>query len=105
MLAMKQIRHLAAVVAVMASPALAQSPAPDTKACNPGERLQQTDQGPKAPAATTGENLSDKLARTDGIICPPAANPDMRIPAPEAGKTPVIPPPGTPGGDQSVQPK
>jgi hypothetical protein len=29
----------------------------------------------------------------------------MQAPTPEAGKTPVIPPPGSPGGNPSVQPK
>ena len=58
---------------------------------------------------TTGqarEPLSDKLAKSDGVLCPPAGvDPEMRAPAPEAGKTPVIPPPGSPGGDPSVRPK
>jgi hypothetical protein len=104
---MKHVLTIAAAVSALAlsSAAFAQSPQPDPKACNPGERLQQTDQGLKAPASTTGENLSDKLARTDGVICPPNTGSDMRVPTPEAGKTPVIPPPGSPGGDQSVQPK
>ena len=110
---MKRIRIIAAAVSALALSSLvlsfwafAQSPQPDTKACNPGERLQQSESGPKAPASTTGENLSDKLARTDGVICPPAnAGVDMKVPAPETGKMPVIPPPGSPGGDQSVRPK
>ena len=104
---MKRFRTMAALTAVALSSGLAsaQSPAPDLKACSPGERLQQTESGPKAPAATTGENLSDKLARTDGVICPPDTGSDMRAPTPEAGKTPVIPPPGSPGGDQTVRPK
>jgi len=29
----------------------------------------------------------------------------MKAPTPEAGKTPVIPPPGSPGGNPNVQPK
>jgi hypothetical protein len=29
----------------------------------------------------------------------------MKAPTPDAGKTPVIPPPGGPGGDPKVQPK
>ena len=58
---------------------------------------------------TTGqarEPLGDKLARSDGVLCPPAGvDPEMRAPAPDAGKTPVIPPPGSPGGDQTLRPK
>jgi hypothetical protein len=29
----------------------------------------------------------------------------MRAPTPEGGNTPVIPPPGSPGGDPSIRPK
>ena len=60
----------------------------------------------KAPEAKAGEPLSDKLARTDGVICPPNVDPEIKAPTPQSGnKMPVIPPPGSPGGDQSVQPK
>ena len=52
------------------------------------------------------ETLSEKLDQTGGVICPPAnIDPAIKAPTPNAGKTPVIPPPGSPGGDQSVQPK
>ena len=75
----------------------------DPKGCAPSERL-QTDG--KAPEATAGETLSDKLARTDGVICPPNVDPEIKAPTPQSGnKMPVIPPPGSPGGDPSVQPK
>lgn len=50
--------------------------------------------------------LSDKLAQSKGVICPPAGvDPDIRVAPPAGGRLKVIPPPGTPGGDQSVQPK
>jgi hypothetical protein len=75
----------------------------DPKGCAPGERL-QTDG--KAPDSKAGEPLSDKLARTDGVICPPNVDPEIKAPTPEHGnKMPVIPPPGSPGGDPSIQPK
>lgn len=81
----------------------------DPKGCAPGERLQTPEPkpggSPTAPQTTTGENLSDKLARTDGVLCPPNVDPDIRQPAPGGGKTPVIPPPGSPGGDPGIQPK
>jgi hypothetical protein len=67
---------------------------------------------PQDPSTTgsTGSNkpLSEKLNETEGVIRPPENNtPDMRVPAPvpNPGTTPVIPPPGSPGGNQSVQPK
>jgi hypothetical protein len=58
---------------------------------------------------TTGqrtEPLGDKLARSDGVLCPPAGvDPEMRAPAPDIGNTPVIPPPGSRGGDPTIRPK
>ena len=51
-------------------------------------------------------NLSDRLAKSGGVICPPEhVDPEMKQPTPPGGAMPVIPPPGSPGGDQSVQPK
>jgi len=59
--------------------------------------------------STTGQAsdpLSDQLAKSDGVLCPPSdIDPQMRAPAPEAGNTPVIPPPGSPGGNPNVRPK
>jgi hypothetical protein len=81
-------------------------PAVDPKACAPGDRLKPGALNPAAPAATTGESLSEKLARTDGVICPPNVDPEIRAPAPDVGATtPVIPPPGGPGGDPTIRPK
>jgi hypothetical protein len=80
------------------------SAAVDPKACAPGERLPPPREG-SATTTGTGENLSDKLARTDGVICPPNVDPEIKLPTPDAGRTPVIPPPGSPGGDPTVQPK
>jgi hypothetical protein len=106
MMSRSAITLLATLLCV--GPALAQDrPAADHKACAPGDRLQPGERGPQAPggSATTGENLSDKLARTDGVICPPNVDPEIKAPTPEGGKMPVIPPPGAPGGDPSVRPK
>ncbi|MBN8963931.1 MAG: hypothetical protein J0H89_00815 [Rhizobiales bacterium] len=93
------------------SPAFAQNdhvPARDPKACAPdaGTQLNSPDTPTRSGATTgTGGNLSDRLARSDGVICPPEVDPDIKAPAPGGGKTPVIPPPGAPGGDPQVQPK
>src|SRR5262245_22804953 len=53
------------------------------------------------------QNLSQRLDRSDGVIHPPGhVDPEMRIAPPATGdKMPVVPPPGAPGGDQSVKPK
>jgi hypothetical protein len=89
--------------AVMAAAAQDRPSAVDPKGCAPSERL-QTDA--KAPDGKAGDTLSDKLARTDGVICPPNVDPEIKAPTPQSGnKMPVIPPPGGPGGDPSIQPK
>ena len=57
---------------------------------------------------STGESLSDRLGRSDGVVRPPNVDPGMHVaPAdPGAGSSmPVIPPPGSPGGDPNVRPK
>ena len=56
----------------MAAPVAAQ--AIDSKACTEQERSNQT--------------LSEKLGQTDGVICPPDVDSEMKKPAPDAGKTP-----------------
>jgi hypothetical protein len=66
--------------------------------------------GTVTPEGTTigqaAEPLGDKLARSDGVLCPPAGvDPEIRAPTPDVGNTPVIPPPGSPGGDPTVRPK
>jgi len=66
--------------------------------------------GPKSDGTTVGESrepLGDKLAKSDGTLCPPSnVDPEIRAPTPNNGaKMPVIPPPGSPGGDPSVRPK
>ncbi|HEY1543548.1 MAG TPA: hypothetical protein VGG01_14135 [Xanthobacteraceae bacterium] len=75
--------------------------------------------GPKAGAttncapagATTGSNgqsdtLSNRLAQSNGVICPPAtSDPGMQVAPPQGGALKVLPPPGTPGGDPKTVPK
>jgi hypothetical protein len=86
---------------------------PDPKACALGadSHLKTPDtpttQSPQLPNSTTGAgaNLSDKLAQSDGVLCPPNVDPDIKAPTPDVGKMPVIPPPGSPGGNPDVRPK
>jgi hypothetical protein len=71
---------------------------------------QSTPRGNIAPQGTTtgqsNEPLGDRLAKSDGVLCPPAGvDPEMRAPTPNGGNTPVIPPPGSPGGDPTIRPK
>jgi hypothetical protein len=74
-------------------PPLAQPPS--ERSCPPG-----------ANETTGSRPLSDQLSESKGVICPPAGiDPGIRAPAVGGGRMPVIPPPGTPGGDPSIQPK
>jgi hypothetical protein len=89
----------------------AQAPTTPAKAdqrCAPSKS--EPDRGTIAPReGAAGQNdvpLGDKLAQSDGVICPPTnVDPKMRTPAPNGGPMPVIPPPGSPGGDQTIRPK
>ena len=64
---------------------------------------------PEAPSPGSGssaEPLSDKLDRQGGVIRPPSGiDPGMTQSPPAEGKMRVIPPPGTPGGEQGIEPK
>src|ERR1700730_14200990 len=66
------------------------------------------------PRGTQGENdthkktLSDKLDASGGVIKPaPGVDPEIVKPAsvPQPNSTPVIPPPGMPGGPPGPEPK
>lgn len=91
---------LALTLAVSISSAAAQpaqAPAPDRNC--PPETRQNT------PGADTGATLSDKLADSRGVICPPAVDPGMTQKPPAEGTIKVVPPPGSPGGNPNIQPK
>jgi hypothetical protein len=81
-----------------ASPAPVTPPGPST---TPPERVSPSgnDQGDKT--------LSDKLSRQRGTLSPPDVDPGMAVkPDPSThGTMPVLPPPGSPGGNRSVVPK
>jgi hypothetical protein len=59
---------------------------------------------PPTVGGRSSEPLSDKLAQSKGVICPPAGlDRDMQVTPPSGGHLKVIPPPGTPGGDPNIQ--
>ena len=63
-------------------------------------------EGQSPPAGAP--NLSRELDRSNGVIRPPQQiDPEMQVTPPDPGsqRTPVIPPPGSPGGNQQIQPK
>jgi len=112
---------LASLVIAGTSAAIAQSPprpATPPQATAPPSTQRAADCAPQdrpnrvtAPDGTTTgqsrEPLGDRLAKSDGVLCPPAGvDPEMHAPAPSTdGAMPVIPPPGSPGGDPTVRPK
>jgi hypothetical protein len=101
----------AVALALVGGPAAAQisgapaAPPPGSDTAVP-EKVAPPQDAIQGPAP--GESLSDHLGDTGGVIRP-SGNPDPGIaaqpPDPDPGTTRVIPPPGTPGGDPSVQPK
>jgi len=119
---MKRSLLLACILVAVPAVAIAQAPpAPSTPPARtaPPQAARNTNCAPMPqmpaqgttpqPGTTTGQSnepLGDKLARGDGVLCPPAGiDPDMRAPTPEGGNMPVIPPPGSPGGDPTIRPK
>jgi len=93
-------------VAVFAQGAGAvQSPPPSAS----GDKVAPTqpDEDLSGGGSSTG-SLSHRLNRSGGVIHPPAnIDPGLTQPAPDIGphSMPVIPPPGTPGGNPDIKPK
>jgi hypothetical protein len=64
--------------------------------------------GPTQDGEGSGSSMSDRLSKSEGVIRPnQEVDPAMKQETPPTGPNsmPVIPPPGTPGGNQSVKPK
>jgi hypothetical protein len=97
-----------ATLALAAAPALAQNPqatsptnptvpvAPPSAATPPPEKIAPPD-----------ADLSNRLSQQKGTITPRNVDPGMTVMPPKSRgtTTPVIPPPGSPGGNPSVIPK
>jgi len=109
-----RILGLAALAAAILAPAVAVAQAPpatpkteqlDPKACN-GDRATVGQGGGLDVQKPDGRDLSDRLARSGGVICPPDhVDPDIKASTPPGGTMTVIPPPGSRGGDPSIVPK
>jgi hypothetical protein len=96
---MRRISLIAAVVFGLGAVA--------TAADEPGGR-QQNPEPPTTPAVPPASGtLSSDLNRSGGVIKPPTGiDPEIKQAPPPTGATmPVIPPPGTPGGNPAVKPK
>jgi hypothetical protein len=105
------------VAAAALAPALAAAQAPPKAA--PPPKTEQLDPnacgndhatvgegGEMQTKKSDGRDLSERLAQSGGVICPPAqVDPAIKAPTPPGGSMQVIPPPGSPGGDSKIQPK
>ncbi len=98
---------------VAALPAAAQNPqsappanptvpvAPPNAPSPPPEKIAPSD------GSAPNRNMSNRLSQQKGAIAPPNVDPGMTVSPPHSatGLTPVIPPPGSAGGNKSVIPK
>jgi hypothetical protein len=115
-----RVLSLAALVTVIFTPALAVAQAPPQDANPPvAPKMEQLDPNACGSDRATigqggeldtkkadGRNLSDRLASSGGVICPPSqVDPAIKVPTPQGGSMPVITPPGSPGGNPTIQPK
>src|SRR3954471_14545601 len=95
---------LTALIAI-AAPALAQNPQP-TSPTNPTVPIAPPSAATPPPEkiAPPDGDLSKNLSQQKGTITPPNVDPGMSVSPPARGRstTPVIPPPGSPGGNPSV---
>jgi hypothetical protein len=100
----------ALALGTMSATALAQTPAPPRDPNMPDPKTVPAEKiRPEEPGTTgsTGQTLSDKLEKSEGVIKPPPmpGSGEMVIRPPQTGSPmPVIPPPGTSPTDP-VQPK
>jgi hypothetical protein len=106
------LRSAPAIIGIFASIALSGAVSAQT----PGGGRALPEQDVTCPPDVKGEpptvgggksdQLSDKLAQSKGVICPPSGiDREMQVTPPGGGELKVIPPPGAPGGDPRVQPK
>lgn len=99
--------------ATTAGPASSQTPRSEMPQQAPEQHQGQATRPDDATGLQQGTStapsgsLSDELSRSGGVMQPPATGDQGVVPPPKAGpqSTPVIPPPGTPGGNQQIQPK
>lgn len=103
---MRAILALIALIAA-AGPAPAQT-SPPNALTNPNAPVAPPSAAaPPEQIAPPAGSMSDRLSQQRGSITPPSVDPGMTVAPSQSGRAtmPVIPPPGSPGGNQSVVPK
>jgi hypothetical protein len=107
---MRKWNTAAAILAATVSAAIAQVQGEHPPTTSPESR-NECSRGsggapPRSDETTGSRSLGDRLAESKGVICPPAGvDPGIAVPPVGGGRTPVIPPPGTPGGDPKIEPR
>jgi hypothetical protein len=93
---------VAAALAVMFAVSLTTMAAAQTP---PSSRIPEKIEPPLTPSPENGNK--DKFNREDGLVRPPSnIDPEKESkPRDNGARMPVIPPPGSPGGDEKVHPK
>ena len=68
-----------------------------------------SDQATTTPSESSAvpDTLGEQLSKSDGVIAPPHTGDTNVVAPPDGGtsRTPVIPAPGTPGGNPMIDPK
>jgi hypothetical protein len=93
-----------ASTAALLSLALAGTAVAQMRQQTPQNEAPKSDPKNCASKGSSGD-LSSNLSQSGGVICPPDVDQGMKAPTPNTGKMPVIPPPGSPGGNPNIQPK
>ena len=100
---------LAAALALAAGAAAAQNanPGPQDHPLSMPDRVPPSSGSSTEPKDGAPGTPGEDLSRSQGVITPPPTGDQGVVPPPRSGgqSMPVIPPPGTPGGNQNVQPK
>jgi len=112
--ALSSLGGLMAVGLVIAPSAMLAQTAPKPLPSAPPEVMEPPSEHPApTPDPSTGGSkpeapLTEKLDEGEGVLEPPRGiDPEIekKVPDDIEGRTPVIPPPGEPGGQSNVQPK
>ena len=81
------------------------APSQSARPSEPSDRNQPST--PPGPSGAVPGTLGGQLSHSDGVIAPPHTGDTNVMPPPNAeiSRTPVIPAPGTPGGNPAIEPK
>jgi hypothetical protein len=100
-----KIRLLAAFVVAGCIAPLAMASAQSASSDPSSRSAAPSPASPNSTFAKQPGTLSDKLGASNGVIHPKEVDPSIEKKPPPTGTAAVIPPPGSPGGPQGVQPK